>query len=52
MIEGDYDTTGMAISMATTNSMDNEAANTANEMAIEMLEAEIAKLTVTSDYYY
>lgn len=52
MIEGDYVTTGTAIEMAQMNSTTNEEANTTNEMAIEMLEAEIAKLTVTSDYYY
>lgn len=48
----DYVTTGMAIGTATTNSMNNETANTTNDMAITALETEIGKLTVTSDYYY
>ena len=38
--------------MAQTNSTNNEDANATNALALETLEEEIAKLTVTSDYYY
>ena len=37
---------------ATTASLANEGANTTNQVAIDLLADEIAKLTVTSDYYY
>lgn len=52
MLEMDYDMTGEDLMTATTASLANEGANTTNQAAIDLLADEIAKLTVTSDYYY
>ena len=52
MLEMDYAMTGTDLMTATAASLANEGSNTTNQVAIDMLADEIAKLTVTSDYYY
>ena len=51
-LEMDYDTTEGNIMAAMMNSEMNETANTNNASDIADLETEIAKLAVTSDFYY